>query len=178
MAATLWWLALRYYNCAPHFRLVAGEDPGLDTPRNAYFTRANAYGSVLSGGLAGHMYGSGGWAGHHWPDTAENSSTKLSSGLFVWQALACEASSQLQYLSQFVLSGGTKYWELRPASSLLRPQNSSAVLPDNLVRFDCLLPSTHDARTRRCLCMQQVLYAPESDSLTWSFHGCRTAVDT
>lgn len=121
-----------YYNCAPHFRLVAGEDPGLDTPRNAYFTRANAYGSVLNGGLAGQMYGAGGWAGHHWPDTPENASTQAGRGLFVWDALGCEASSQLQYLSRFVLSGGTKSWELRPASALLRPQNSSAVLPDNL----------------------------------------------
>ena len=36
-----------------------GETPAPDSGRDTYFARAQMYGSVLSGGLAGHVHGTG-----------------------------------------------------------------------------------------------------------------------
>ncbi|MCX7011036.1 MAG: DUF5060 domain-containing protein, partial [Candidatus Sumerlaeota bacterium] len=42
---------------------IAGERPERNSPRDNYFGRAQMYGNVLSGGLAGHVYGSLSWPG-------------------------------------------------------------------------------------------------------------------
>ena len=43
--------------------IVEGERPVPDSDRDNYFGRTQAWGSVLSGGIAGHIYGTGAYDG-------------------------------------------------------------------------------------------------------------------
>ena len=103
----------------------AGEAPAPDSERDNYFARAMMYGSVLSGGLAGHVYGT---AAYDVTTTGEAEGWRP----YIWQALRYKAAGQMQYLRRFMLSQGDRYWELRLASNDLQPRRSGAYKPDGL----------------------------------------------
>jgi len=85
------------------------------TTISALYARSGMYGSVLSGGLAGHIHGAQGlWAGEV-EDAAENK---------IWDGIQWPAGAQMQHLSTFVMSQGAKYQELVPASELVSPNKS------------------------------------------------------
>ncbi len=121
-----------FANLEPHYtgwegkaNHPAGEWPPTNSPRDNYFTRASMYGSVLSGGLAGHVHGQSGYdctttgeiGGHH---------------PYIWEALQFESNSYMQHLRKFILSEGSHYQDLQLASKDLIPQKAEGSHPEGL----------------------------------------------
>ena len=78
--------------------------------------RSGSYGSFLSGGLAGHIYGSEGL----WGADIEPGSSP-----FMWEAFQWNSANQMQHLKTFALSEGLRYQDLVPDANLVSP-NSTA----------------------------------------------------
>ncbi len=102
-----------------------GERPTADSDRDNYFARAMMYGSVLSGGLAGHVYGTGAY---------DVTSTGEPRGWrpYIWEALRYRAGGEMQHLGRFVLSEGDRYQQLQLASTDLRPRQAAGSSEDGL----------------------------------------------
>lgn len=115
-----------------------GETPEAGSPRDIYFARAQMYGSVLSGGLAGHVHGTGAY---------DITSTGEPEGWrpYIWDALRFESGAQMRHLRDFVLSEGTRYRELAPASADLRPRSSPEAKADGLDGWSFMLRSPDSA---------------------------------
>lgn len=95
-----------------------GTDIAPDSAEADLYARSGMYGSVLSGGLAGHIYGCAGlWGG----DVEEPAPYKT------WEALTWQSGAQMQHLKAFVLSTGTRYQELVPRADNIYPNKSSGV---------------------------------------------------
>ncbi|MBV9670647.1 MAG: DUF4038 domain-containing protein [Acidobacteriales bacterium] len=88
-------------------RLEGGYKFGAQggTPKDDQYVRSAIYGNVLSGGLAGHVYGAEGIWG---ADIEPSAPTHM------WDAFKWPSAAQMQYLSRFILSLGKKYQELVP----------------------------------------------------------------
>lgn len=97
--------------------VVAGEQPQPNTDRDTYFARAQMYGCVLSGGLAGHVYGTGAY-------DVTRASEPAGSRPYFWQALRYNSGGDMQWLSRFVLSEGKKYRDLQLATGDLLPNKA------------------------------------------------------
>ncbi len=95
-----------------------GYQPNLaegGTELSALYARSGMYGSVLSGGLAGHIHGAQGlWAGEVEP----------ASNPALWEAIRWPAAAQMQHLRTVVLSEDKRYQDLEPARELLVPNQS------------------------------------------------------
>jgi hypothetical protein len=76
------------------------------------------YGSFLSGGLAGHVYGAEGIWGADIEPAAE---TKM------WDAFQWRSGAQMKFLRDYALSIGKRYQELVPDADLVSP-NKTQVL--------------------------------------------------
>ncbi len=86
---------------------------------SALYCRSAMYGSVLSGGLGGHIYGAGGWDGGLWGGNVEpEAKTRL------WDVIQWQSGAQMQHLAKFILSEGGKYQDLVPHPELVRPHRS------------------------------------------------------
>lgn len=96
-----------------------GESPLANSDRDNYFARAQMYGSVLSGGLAGHVHGT---AAYDLTSTGEPAGVRP----HIWDALKYESGNQMQHLESFVLSEGARYQQLMPYHQHLHPQKSKA----------------------------------------------------
>jgi hypothetical protein len=111
------------FNTAPAVPGINGE-PYYDGMENleggsaeaALYCRSAMYGSVLSGGLGGHIYGAGGWSGGMWSGEVEAASKYP-----IWQVIQWESGHQMRHLNEFVLSEGKRYQELVPAMELVEP---------------------------------------------------------
>jgi Protein of unknown function (DUF4038)/Domain of unknown function (DUF5060) len=103
----------------------AGEAPAADSARDDYFARAMMYGSVLSGALAGHVYGTGAY-------DVTTTGEALGWRPYIWQALRYKAGGQMQFLRRFVLWDGVRYRFLAPASDDLTPNANPACPADGL----------------------------------------------
>jgi len=100
-----------YYSGWDHaLNRPGGETPPADSPRDTYFARAMMYGSVLSGGLAGHVYGH---AAYDMTSTGEPEGWRP----YFWTALNYKAGTQMQYLRRFILSEGARYQALELATA-------------------------------------------------------------
>jgi hypothetical protein len=97
-----------------------GERPPANSPRDNYFSRAQMYGSVLSGGLSGHVHGT---SAYDITTTGEPDGMRH----HFWDALKFESANYMQYLKTFVLSEGNKYQQLEPCFKDINPQKA----PDN-----------------------------------------------
>jgi hypothetical protein len=102
-----------------------GEMPAADSDRDRYFARAMMYGSVLSGGLAGHVYGTGAY---------DVTSTGEPAGWrpYIWEALRYRSGVEMQHLGRFVLSEGDRYRNLLLASADLQPRQAPGSSEDGL----------------------------------------------
>jgi len=109
------------------WKSIAGERPEDNSDRDHYFARAQMYGSVLSGGLAGHMYGSGGFSGN---TTGEPKNSW--DNLYIWEALMYPSGAQLPFLAKFILSEGSSYQDCIPVKQQLDPFKSEGSLEDGL----------------------------------------------
>lgn len=108
-----------YYSGWDHnLNRPGGETPAPDSPRDTYFARAMMYGSVLSGGLAGHVYGT---AAYDMTSTGEPEGWRP----HIWTALNYKAGAQMQYLRRFILSEGARYQALELASQDIASRKGS-----------------------------------------------------
>ncbi len=105
--------------------LVAGERAARNSDRDNYFGRTQAWGSVFSGGLPGHIYGTGAYDG---TTVGEPAGPRP----FIWEALLYPAGEQVGYLRRFLESEGNRYQNMHPVSERLNPRYSSGSLPDGL----------------------------------------------
>jgi hypothetical protein len=80
-----------------------GAEGGSD--RDALFVRSAMYGNVLSGGLAGHVYGAEGiWGADIEPAAPTH----------MWDAFRWRSGAEMKYLPVFILSIGRRYQDLVP----------------------------------------------------------------
>ena len=82
--------------------------------------RSAMYGSVLSGGLGGHIYGAGGWNGGIWSGEVEAASKSP-----MWEAFQWPSGDQMRHLKTFILSEGRQYQELVPCTDRISPNQSA-----------------------------------------------------
>ena len=97
--------------------VVAGERPTPDSDRDNYFSRAQMYGCVLSGGLAGHVHGTAAY------DVSVDTEPAGARPYF-WQALRYRSAAYMKSLARFVMSEGPRYRELELASDSLTPRKA------------------------------------------------------
>jgi len=110
----------------------AGEHPVPDSDRNIYFARAMMYGSVLSGGLAGHVHGT---AAYDMTAAGEPSGWRP----YFYEALKYRSAAFMGYMRDFMLSEGVRYRELVPADGDLQPRESAAAVKDGLEGWSYLM---------------------------------------
>jgi len=104
-------------NGEPYYAGMLDAEGG--TEKSALYCRSAMYGSVLSGGLAGHIYGAGGWQGGLWSGEVEEASPTP-----IWEVIKWRSADQMQHLKSFVLSEGRKYQQLVPDTDLVKPSRS------------------------------------------------------
>jgi hypothetical protein len=90
------------------------------------------YGSVLSGGLAGHVHGT---AAYDLTSTGEPAGWRP----HIWTALKYESGAQMQHLKAFVMSEGKRYQDLVLASADLEPRSIPDALADGLDGWSFLM---------------------------------------
>ena len=88
------------------------------TEKDDQFVRSAMYGSFLSGGLAGHVYGAEGIWG---------SDIEPAAPIRMWDAFEWRSGSQMQHLRTFALSIGKRYQELAPNADLVSPNKTHLV---------------------------------------------------
>ncbi len=86
---------------------------------SALYCRSAMYGSVLSGGLGGHIYGAGDWDGGLWGGNVEPVAKT-----HIWDVIRWESAAQMRCLALFVLSQGREYQKLVPHADLVQPNRS------------------------------------------------------
>jgi hypothetical protein len=98
-----------YAGWPPHLASNGG------TPEDDLYCRAAMYGSFLSGGFAGHIYGADGlWGG----DIEPLAQTRM------WESIEWASGAQLQHLRTFALSEGARYQDLVPNAEWITPNKS------------------------------------------------------
>lgn len=85
------------------------------TEQDDQYVRSAMYGSFLSGGLAGHVYGAEGIWGADIEDAAP---------IKMWDAFEWQSGSQTQYLRTFAFSIGRRYQDLEPDADLVSPNKT------------------------------------------------------
>ncbi|HXN22573.1 MAG TPA: DUF4038 domain-containing protein [Candidatus Dormibacteraeota bacterium] len=88
------------------------------TEKDDQFVRSGMYGSFLSGGFAGHVYGAEGIWG---------ADIEALAPIKMWDAFQWRSGSQMRHLRDFAFSIGKRYQELEPIADLVSP-NKTAVL--------------------------------------------------
>ena len=86
------------------------------TDLDARFVRSAAYGSFLSGGLAGHVYGAEGIWG---ADIEPAAPVKM------WDAFQWISGAQMKFLREFAFSIGRRYQDLQPDADLVSPDKNA-----------------------------------------------------
>lgn len=115
-----------YYTGWDHsLTTIAGERPPANSARDNYFARAQMYGSVLSGGLTGHVHGT---ASYDITTTGEPDGARP----HIWEAMKYESGSYMQHLKAFMLSEGEHYKELRLATDDITPRKADGSPPEGL----------------------------------------------
>lgn len=102
-----------------------GERPPPNSERDNYFARAQMYGSVLSGGLSGHVHGT---AAYDITTTGEPDGARP----HVWDAFKYESANYMRHLKAFVLSEGDVYQELELARGDIIPNKAADAPTDGL----------------------------------------------
>lgn len=103
----------------------AGEEPLANSPRDNYFARAQMYGSVLSGGLSGHVHGT---AAYDITSTGEPAGARP----HIWEAMNYDSANHMQHLQTFIKSEGARYQDLQLGSDQLEPRTAPGSPDDGL----------------------------------------------
>ena len=104
-------------NGEPYYAGMLDAEGGTD--KSALYCRSAMYGSVLSGGLGGHIYGGGGWQGGLWSGEVEDASPTP-----IWEVIKWRSAEQMRHLRTFVLSEASRYQELVPNVEQLKPNRT------------------------------------------------------
>ncbi len=89
------------------------------TERDDQFVRSSMYGSFLSGGLGGHVYGAEGiWGADIEP----------AAPIKMWDAFQWNSAAQMRHLSTFAFSIGKRYQDLVPNADLISPNKTAELL--------------------------------------------------
>jgi hypothetical protein len=104
-------------NGEPYYAGMEGADG--DTETSDLYCRSAMYGSVLSGGLGGHIYGAGGWDGGMWGGNVEDAAEN-----HIWDVIKWRSADQMRHLQTFILSEGGRYRDLVPSVNLIMPNRS------------------------------------------------------
>jgi hypothetical protein len=114
------------FNASPAVPGINGEpyyagmlDAEGGTEKSALYCRSAMYGSVLSGGLGGHIYGAGGWGGGLWSGEVEDASPAP-----IWEVIKWPSADQMQHLRTFILSEGRRYQQLVPSAEMVQPNRT------------------------------------------------------
>ena len=138
-------LLTEIFNTNPPVPAINGE-PYYDGMENipggsddaAAYCRSAMYGSVLSGGLGGHIYGAGGWSGGIWSGEVEAASQWP-----MWKVFQWPSGDQMRHLKTFILSEGRRYQELVPCRDRISPNQSAPRTGDVGWAFGAATPQ-HD----------------------------------
>jgi hypothetical protein len=88
------------------------------TEQDDQFVRSAMYGSFLSGGLAGHIYGAEAiWGADIEPEADPH----------MWEAFQFHSASEMQYLRAFAFSIGKRYQDLAPNADLISPNKTQII---------------------------------------------------
>jgi YD repeat-containing protein len=87
----------------------------------ALYCRCAMYGSVLSGGLGGHIYGAGGWLTDPWGGGIWSGEVEEASTCPMWKAFQWPSADQMRHLKAFILSEGRRYQDLIPCADQISP---------------------------------------------------------
>ncbi len=101
------------------------ERPPANSERDNYFARAQMYGSVLSGGLSGHVHGT---AAYDITTTGEPAGARP----HIWDAFKYESANYMKHLNSFVLSEGKRYQDLELARYDVIPNKAPGSPPTGL----------------------------------------------
>lgn len=102
-----------------------GEQPEANSERDIYFSRAQMYGSVLSGGLSGHVHGT---ASYDITTTGEPSGARP----HFWEALQYGSANNMGHLRDFMLIEKGEYQNLELAREHMRPNKAKNAPEDGL----------------------------------------------
>jgi hypothetical protein len=102
-----------------------GECPPANSDRDNYFARAQMYGSVLSGGLSGHVHGT---SAYDITTTGEPAGARP----YFWFALKYESARYMQHLRDFILSERGNYQKLELARHDVQPNKAPGAAEDGL----------------------------------------------
>jgi hypothetical protein len=105
-------------NGEPYYDGMENVEGGTDEA--AANCRSAMYGSVLSGGLGGHIYGAGGWNGGVWSGEVEEASKYP-----MWKVFQWPSADQMRHLKTFILSEGRRYQDLIPCTDRITPNQSA-----------------------------------------------------
>jgi len=111
-----YWFELHY---AEEAALLPGDRSTTEflggTERDNAGARSGMYGSFLSGGLAGHVYGAQGlWGGDIEPESPYT----------MWDAFQWKSGAQMQHFRDFVWSEGARFQDLVPNADLVYPNKT------------------------------------------------------
>ena len=83
------------------------------------YVRSAMYGSLLSGGLGGFVYG---------VENIERGDTEPGASVKMWDAFQWDSANDMKYLQAFVMSQGKRYQELIPNFDLVTPSRTQDVI--------------------------------------------------
>lgn len=86
-----------------------------DSEADRYYVRSGLYGSFLSGGLAGFIYGAEGI----WQSDIEDASVYK-----MWDSFQWRSGAEIQHVRTFATVRGQRYLELEPESELVMPNKT------------------------------------------------------
>ena len=126
---TYWWLTEIYhadpprpaFNGEPYYSgLSLHGDYKLavegDSEEDRFYVRSGLYGSFLSGGYAGYIYGCEGiW----------QADVELGANVLMWDAFQYRSATEIQHLKTFATIKGNRYLTLIPNSELVVPNKSA-----------------------------------------------------
>ncbi len=103
-------------NGEPYYHLDPNGWPYRKQPagpvEEELYCRSGLYGSVLSGGLAGHIYGAMGL----WQGSIEEAASPR-----MWESIEWESAAQMQHILSFIEVQGDRYKDLIPCPEYITP---------------------------------------------------------
>lgn len=104
-------------NGEPYYPGFPDDDPPADSPLAEVYSRAALYGSVLSGGFAGHIYGAQGLWGGETDDAARYK---------IWDALGFRSGAEMPHVLRFIAAVDGSLTNLVPQPDAVLPSKTGA----------------------------------------------------
>jgi hypothetical protein len=161
-----------YYTGWNHeINMPGGERPPANSDRDNYFARAQMYGSVLSGGLSGHVHGT---SAYDITTTGEPAGARP----HFWETLKYKSANYMQYLRDFILSERGDYQKLELARQDVQPNEAPDAPEDGLDGWSYMMRTPDKNLAFLYFENESVLptlhnFTPDSDYLFQWYHPVR-----